>query len=855
MNAQVAVEALKKTKAQLKEAEAAGEQARRQLTQAQQAVADEQRRRLMAEQAAAAAKASAVTAERQAQRAEAAAAAAQSEAADVRRQLREVQAQLARVQAACESGAAAARRDAPAQQQQGALGAAAAAALQERVERMAAELERWRAALGPLAALAAGSAASGPGLAPPPAPVPAPPRLASPQKQRRGRRPAAAAAAAAGGTGDRPTSPREAQAAAAAAGAAPPQPAAEDARARAVRQVAARQAEAAAAAKRGPPAAAANVFAEALGNLEAGRPAKRAKQAAQLASQQQPAAQAAANAAAAAPRVATPTVAPAEPSLAVSANALPGGQPREHPAAADEAAQLLGSITAAAAPGGPGVSLEAVRRAAADLHFRLAEDRLPLLLLVRCFETAVLEGAASAPQGHLLRLPGDDEGQRQSSAAAAEASPDGWFGPAPLCAGSSREIGAPRLPEAAGPPFAVVWCRREALARRHLPWLLHCAAEIQRLHSARAAAAAALAAVSEDSEQPAGSGGETGDSFAAVLQRHMHREVISWCLAAGRGAGGGNRGGGRGGRVRHTETEACALAAATAALCRMAGSVEVRSGTGQGRCGELAAALWLSIPPACHSQAMLAATSIVALPSRRSMPCSPQQALPSPALCRVALWARPLQAFWALLLDLLTCPAAPATVLPPLAAAIDAWPAAVAAVGEGCGTEAAGGGVDAAARGSSKGAFHAALQRLCARAEDAAAGEAEQQMGSACSATAAADAPPPLLLERQPAAAAVYLRRLGRHAWGWQEGAAGDASAADGLMAAAARWRSGGGLDRAAFAAGLPDSAKAAHQGTAAAGAEAVPALAAPDAAPLAPANVAQTEADAHMNDVEEEEI
>lgn len=571
VNAQVAVEALKKTKAQLKEAEQAGEQARRQATQAQQALTEEQRRRLMAEQAAAAAKAAAAAAERQAQRAEAAASAAQSDAADVRRQLRQVQAQLARVQAACDSGAVAARQEAPAQQQQDVQSAAAAAALQEKVERLAAELDRWRAALGPLAALAGGSAHSGPSLAPPPAPAPAPARVASPQKQRRGRKPASAAAP--GGAVERPTSPTGVQAAAAVAAAAPPQPPAEDARARAVRQVAARQAEAAAAAKRGPPAAAANVLAEALGSLEAGRPAKRAKQAAQQASQPQPAARPAVHALPAAP------VAPAEPSLAVSASAPPGGHPHEHPAAADEAAQLLGSITAAASPGGPGISLEVVRRAAADLHFRLAEDRLPLLLLVRCFETAVLDGAASAPQGQLLQLPGDEDGQHQAGAAAAEASPDAWFGLGPLGPGSGgdsgeqqlRDTGHEQLRDPGEPPFAVVWCKREALAGRHLPWLLHCAAEIQRLHSARAAAAAALAAASEDSERPAGSGSGTGESFAAVLQQHMHREVLSWCLAAGSRAGSG-------GGLRHTETEACALAAVAAALCRMSGDVEVSWG-------------------------------------------------------------------------------------------------------------------------------------------------------------------------------------------------------------------------------------------------------------------------------------
>lgn len=200
-----------------------------------------------------------------------------------------------------------------------------------------------------------------------------------------------------------------------------------------------------------------------------------------------------------------------------------------------------------------------------------------------------------------------------------------------------------------------------------------------------------------------------------------------------------------------------------------------------------------------------------------------------------------------MLLDLLTCPAAPAAVLPPLAAAIDVWPAAVAAVGKCSNPEAA--RCDFRIPGSLDGSFHAALQWLCAHTEELAASKAEQQLGSTGSATAAGDAPPPLLLERQPTAAAVYLRRLGQRAWGWQQDEAGDASAADRLAAAAARWRGGGGSgggSGAGITVPMPDNAKALQGILATAAGRAFPVAAKPET---------EAAAEARLGDVEEEEI
>ena len=136
----------------------------------------------------------------------------------------------------------------------------------------------------------------------------------------------------------------------------------------------------------------------------------------------------------------------------------------------------------------------------------------------------------------------------------------------------------------------------------------------------------------------------------------------------------------------------------------------------------------------------------------------------------------PLQAFWALLLDLLACPAPASAVLPPLAAALDVWPSLVAP------QPAAAAGGDAAEPAGELASLHGALQHLCtlAAAEPEHAAEAQHE-------AAAADAPPPLLLERQPVAAAEFLRRQGRQRWGWAAGAAGSGTALLELRAALQR--------------------------------------------------------------------
>lgn len=146
-------------------------------------------------------------------------------------------------------------------------------------------------------------------------------------------------------------------------------------------------------------------------------------------------------------------------------------------------------------------------------------------------------------------------------------------------------------------------------------------------------------------------------------------------------------------------------------------------------------------------------------------------------------------------MDLLACPAAPADVLPPMAAALDVWPSAVQPAGGSGGSGVAG--------------FHAALQHLCSLA---AAGDPAAQ-------TAAVDTSAPLLLvlEGQPVAAAAFLRRQGQQHWGWAAGAAGSSTALEAVRAALERTAAPGPAAVAAPAAppaapaALPADIVAAH--------------------------------------------
>lgn len=147
----------------------------------------------------------------------------------------------------------------------------------------------------------------------------------------------------------------------------------------------------------------------------------------------------------------------------------------------------------------------------------------------------------------------------------------------------------------------------------------------------------------------------------------------------------------------------------------------------------------------------------------------------SPAFTDVSQSSR-LQAYWALLLDLLACPASARVVLPPLAAALDVWPSLV----QPRPADAALGGA-AEAEGDLAG-LHGALQHLCSLAAAEREHAAEEQHEPV-----AADAPPPLLLERQPVAAAEFMRRLGRQRWGWLAEAGGSSAALHKLQVALQR--------------------------------------------------------------------
>lgn len=470
------------------------------------------------------------------------------------------------------------------------------------------EMQRWRAAL---ALAAGGGLGGGAPAAALPAPLPAAPAApapgpaASPRRQRQRQQ--------------GPASPRHAPPAARKASAAaapppppppPPPPAAPSAEETRAKAVAARQAAAGGKRPRGAADAAAapaqaNVFADLMGDLQAG--AKRPRQAAA------PAPVAAAARAAAAPagqqRRGAPPAAPApaaaapgEPSLAVSANELHVEQQREQATAVEEAAQQLGRITAGG-PGGPGgeLSVEAVRQVAAELHRRLIEERLPLPLLLSCFESAVLACAAAKPQMQYLQLylqqqqAGGDQQQAEAAAAAAAAAAcpaAAWFEAGPEARGGQQQAGGGQGGGSL-PAFAAVWSSREALAGHHLPWLLHCAAWMQQLE--RQYAGAAAAAAGSPRAQPR----RGGQPLLASLRQHLHRLVLGCCLAARRPGGKAGCGGSDfSSALRHTETEVCTLAAAAAGLCRATGDGEVRpdaAGPPGSRCSACWGLAWLLV--------------------------------------------------------------------------------------------------------------------------------------------------------------------------------------------------------------------------------------------------------------------
>ncbi len=610
-------EKLKETKASLKD-----EQAKRAM--AEEALAAQRQEVARAQAAAAAAAESARSAQTQAAAAVKAADGARADAAAARQQLAAVQSQLQRLQALCDSmqaqvaatGSAAAAAPPPPQ-----LAGPEAAALQGQLETLQAEqaamrqqLQRWQAALTPFAMAAAGlvgggvdasaaaaaatmapvaaAALAAPAAAPAIAPAAAPAAAPAPGRRRGG---GAAGAGAAGGTAA-PTSPRQPRGKAARqkeqqqreageaeaqrrvallAASAPEKP--EDVRARAVaaRQAAAAAATAGVGAKRprtggdgfGSAPAQADVLAGALA-----LPSKRARQAAPAAGgagggvasprsrpnppqqqqqQRRGAAVVAPTAAAAAPA--------AEASLAISANELAMEQQREQLTAADEAAQLLGRITAGS---GSSISQKVVHEVAAQLQLMHDDCRLPLPLLLACFETAVLECAAPKPQAHHLVAAAAQDAQ-PAALPAAHAAPGGWFEQQqqqPLLPGSAADLGG-------SVPFAAVWCSREALTSHRLHWLLHCATHLQRLQVQYAAAQAAARG------QPAPQ--LTG--FADALQQHLHRLVVRCCLAGSmRSSAAGRKSSSS--ALRHTETELCALAAAAAGLCRAAGDADVSLG-------------------------------------------------------------------------------------------------------------------------------------------------------------------------------------------------------------------------------------------------------------------------------------
>lgn len=569
-----------KTKVELKE-----ETAKRQM--AERALEEQRAEVQAAHEAAAAAARTAAAAHQQAAVATSAADAARSDAAKVQRELAAVQVQLQRLQAQCDGMQRQLAGGAPAtskQAQQLQLDGSVPAAVQGQLAAMQQEMQKWRAALKPLAALGVVLGADAGAAAPLPA-LPASAAAADGQpaehqaaagatSPRRPRRQAHAAAAPQGtGPASKEAAAAEqaaaerAKRAAALAAAQPEKP--EDVRARAVaaRQAAAVGGVGGAGKAGGIRADGKRVAAEAFGAAPAGasvfaaveagasrQPPKRPRQPAPAADATAPRSQPAQKQQR--DRAAPPPPPPAaEASVAISANEGAMEQQREQATAADEAAQLLGSIT-----GGGSLSLQQVKQVAAVLQVRLS-NTLPLPLLLACFETAVLECAAAKPQAQHLLLPGAEKGVHHEEAeAAAEAAPDSWFEPGPLL--DTHQQQQPSSGAEAVSPFAAVWCSREALTCHRLQWLLHCARHVQHLQQQLAAAWAA-----EGPSPQQHPSGQRPMPFADALRQHLHREALRCCLAASSGSSCS---------VRHTETEACALAAAAAGLCRAGGNAQVR---------------------------------------------------------------------------------------------------------------------------------------------------------------------------------------------------------------------------------------------------------------------------------------
>jgi hypothetical protein len=224
---------------------------------------------------------------------------------------------------------------------------------------------------------------------------------------------------------------------------------------------------------------------------------------------------------------------------------------------------MLAHVTGAT---GTGPTVAVVEAVASELVERLSDRRLPLPLLLACFETAVLECAAPRPQlqymqGAAAALQQPDERQQQgSSAALAAACPDRWF--------AGRDgIDTAHGDELARPTFAAVWAAREALKGHQLPWLLRCAQRVSQKYQSF------VTLVKLVQPRP----DLDGVPLSERLCEHLHRLVLSCCLAA-RGAPAVDNGGSGGGTAQHTETEVCALAAALAGLCRASGNAQVSRG-------------------------------------------------------------------------------------------------------------------------------------------------------------------------------------------------------------------------------------------------------------------------------------
>ncbi|GAB4816824.1 hypothetical protein N2152v2_003870 [Parachlorella kessleri] len=287
-------------------------------------------------------------------------------------------------------------------------------------------------------------------------------------------------------------------------------------------------------------------------------------------------------------------------------------------------------------------SMQVVRSVAADLAQAVLQEGFQIELVRAQFISKLLDCAALQPRlgavqpNSLLKLAAPSAEQWPSSQpttlAVVGLPPHMWFQWAQQQSTCKVELKACPGQGTSPHPYIAVWCQESALGGHTLRWLLHCALQLD----------AELASRSTVQQDGAGSPAEAvarhpPGGFCQGLRAELHRRVVEDCLTKAAGAAGGGRGGGG-----------------------------KRGGVGQAQPDERANG------PGTHGleQVFQAAPG----PLAETELCAAAAAVAG--LCRLD---GQVQALRALVHDLLSIQPAPSELLlPPLAAALEIWPEALA---------------------------------------------------------------------------------------------------------------------------------------------------------------------------------